>query len=86
MASTDKHLAKLDAIQLALADLRFEFRRGNIDFEGADYRAFLDAVYELTEIDAVYEAAHEIFVAEPEHSGDPRNPYNLTAEERGLVL
>lgn len=61
-------LDKLDRIQIALNALRWEFRRGNVDFESADMREFLLAAYDLTEIDAIYETAQEIFIAEPEPS------------------
>lgn len=57
-------LDKLDRIHSSLHALRWEYRRGNVDFESADMREFLLAAYDLTEIDGLHTAAMEIPDAE----------------------
>lgn len=57
---TAARLAQLDALQIAINNLRFEANRGNVDYETADMREFLLAAYAMTEIDAIWDAAQEI--------------------------
>ena len=47
---TAVRLAQLDALQIAINNLRFEANRGNVDYETADMREFLLAAYAMTEI------------------------------------
>lgn len=61
---TATRLAQLDALQIAINNLRWEARRGNVDYDTPDMREFLLAAYALTEIDALYREAQAIFVPE----------------------
>ena len=66
-----KALAELDAIQLALNNLRFEYARGNIEDDTRDYKEFLEAVYRLTEIDEIWAVAQDICWADEDWFGNP---------------
>ena len=76
-AQTDKpkrasaRLAQLDALQIAINNLRFEANRGNVDYDTPDMREFLLAAYALTEIDALWDAAQDIFVPTEDLYGNP---------------
>lgn len=67
-------IAKLVDLQLAIIAMRnhVKFTRGDLDLEVPEYRALLEAVYAVTEIDAVWEAAQEL----PEYPcGEPDKPF-----------
>lgn len=70
-ARQSKALAELDALQIALNDLRFEYARGNVYCDTPEYKAFLEAVYAVTEIDAVQEVADTIRWADEDLYGNP---------------
>ena len=70
-ARQSKALAELDALQIALNDLRFEYARGNVYSDSRDYKAFLEAVYAMTGIDAVQEVADTICWADEDVFGNP---------------
>lgn len=65
-----KALAELDALQIALNNLRFEYARGNIYSDSRDYKAFLEAVYAVTGIDAVADTACEIWTPDQDVFGN----------------
>lgn len=69
-ARQSKALAELDAIQLALNNLRFEYARGNIEDDTREYKEFLEAVYRLTEIDEIWAVAQHIFWADEDWFGN----------------
>ncbi len=74
MTNTDRQaraLAELDAIQIALNNLRFEYVRGNIETDTRDYKEFLEAVYRLTEIDGIWDVAQDIYWADEDWFGNP---------------
>jgi hypothetical protein len=77
----------IEALEVALAALKADVRfgRGWLDFETQEMKEALLAAYSVFEIDALHEAAEAIPDEEPEPC-DPRNPYGLTASERGWVL
>ena len=64
-------LAQLDALQIAINNLRFEANRGNVDYDTPDMREFLLAAYALTEIDALWNEAKAIFVPTEDLYGNP---------------
>ena len=64
-------LAQLDALQVAINNLRFEANRGNVDYDTADMREFLLAAYAMTEIDALWNEAQAIFVPTEDLYGNP---------------
>lgn len=66
-----KALAELDALQIALNNLRFEYARGNIYSDSREYKEFLEAVYAVCEIDAVWEHAAEIWTPDEDLYGNP---------------
>jgi len=68
---TSSRLAQLDALQIAINNLRFEANRGNVDYETADMREFLLAAYAMTEIETLYREANSIFVPTEDLYGNP---------------
>ena len=80
-------IGKLDALEASINVMRshVSFTRDRLDLEVPEYRALLEAFYAVSEIDDVWARAQELPEYEPEPH-DPRNPYGLTAGERGLVL
>ena len=70
-ARQSKALAELDALQIALNDLRFEYARGNVYSDTPEYKALLEAFYQLSEIDAVQEVADTICWADEDVFGNP---------------
>ena len=70
-ARQSKALAELDALQIAINNLRFEANRGNVDYETADMREFLLAAYAMKEIETLYREANSIFVPTEDLYGNP---------------
>jgi len=62
---------RIDKLRTALDTYQSHVRFYGPDAECADYRALLEAIYSLTEIEAVWEAAQDIFIPDEDVFGNP---------------
>lgn len=70
-----KTLSQIAALKLALQDFETRAMYGKADREGRTYAAVLNAVYDLTEIDAVYDAFRDIEPPEENFPGATEADY-----------
>jgi len=75
MTPDTKTLSQIAALKLALQDLETRAMFGKADREGRTYAAVLNAIYDLTEIDAVYDAFREIDETEENFPGAAEADY-----------
>ena len=75
MTPDTKTLSQIAALKLALQDLETRAMYGKADREGRTYAAVLNAVYDLTEIDAAYDAFRDIEPTEDNFPGASEADY-----------
>ncbi len=75
MTPDTKTLSQIAALKLALQDLETRAIYGKADREGRTYAAVLNAIYDLTKIDAVYEAFTQLEPTEENFPGATEADY-----------